>query len=179
MELKKANEIALSLQDELSPFCERIAIAGSIRRKRNLVKDIEIVCIPKTQLVEQTDLFSSMSQEIRSKAFCDAVDKFEKIKGNSEHGKYLQRKNAQGIIFDIFIANAQNWGYIKVLRTGSKEFNFIMLNALKREGYECRGGFVWKGNRIVNVTSVRQLFEMANMEYVLPEERERTKVNSW
>lgn len=180
MELKKAHEIALSLQNELSPFCDRIAIAGSIRRKRNLIKDIEIVCIPKTEIITtQTSLFASSPHEVRSINFCKEVDKYEKVKGKSETGKYLQRRNDQGIIFDIFIANARNWGYIKVLRTGSKAFNFIMLDALKKAGYMCKDGYVWKSDRIVSVTSVRQLFEMANMEYVSPAEREREKVTSW
>lgn len=32
---------------QLAPHCERIQIAGSIRRKSRTVKDVEIVCIPK------------------------------------------------------------------------------------------------------------------------------------
>ena len=38
--------IAQHIVDSLSPFCERIELAGSLRRKRPMVGDIEIVAIP-------------------------------------------------------------------------------------------------------------------------------------
>ena len=47
MQLEKAEKIARKYVDLLAPFCERIEIAGSTRRKKPEVGDIEIVCIPK------------------------------------------------------------------------------------------------------------------------------------
>ena len=62
---KKLNEvlpIAPDLIKNLIPFCKKIEICGSIRRKRELVGDIEILCEPKkiTVPVEcQLSLFDS------------------------------------------------------------------------------------------------------------------------
>src|SRR5690349_5390941 len=39
--------VALNLVGALTPACHRIEIAGSLRRKKELVGDIEIVAIPK------------------------------------------------------------------------------------------------------------------------------------
>lgn len=39
--------IAEKIKAQLAPHCDRIEIAGSIRRKKPEVKDIEIVVIPK------------------------------------------------------------------------------------------------------------------------------------
>ncbi len=47
MQLDKALEIAEKTKELLAPYCERIEIAGSIRRKKPEVKDIELVAIPK------------------------------------------------------------------------------------------------------------------------------------
>ena len=47
MEYEVAIEIAEKVKALLLPHCERIEIAGSVRRKKPNVKDIEIVAIPK------------------------------------------------------------------------------------------------------------------------------------
>lgn len=39
--------IAARLLDALRPYCHRIEIAGSLRRKRDMIGDIEIVAIPR------------------------------------------------------------------------------------------------------------------------------------
>ena len=46
MQYKQAKEIADNIVLMLSPFCDRIEIAGSIRRKKELIGDVEIVAIP-------------------------------------------------------------------------------------------------------------------------------------
>ena len=56
MNLQQAQQIAERIKSELAPHCDRIEIAGSIRRKKPEVKDIEIVCIPKPY---ETGLFAS------------------------------------------------------------------------------------------------------------------------
>lgn len=58
MKYEDAILIAERVKAELEPHCERIEIAGSIRRKKPEVKDIEIVAIPKpyeTGLVRKRD----------------------------------------------------------------------------------------------------------------------------
>ena len=47
MELEKARAIAEELKSLLEPGCERIPIAGSIRRRKSDIGYIELLCIPK------------------------------------------------------------------------------------------------------------------------------------
>jgi DNA polymerase/3'-5' exonuclease PolX len=47
MNLSKAEQLATRIMAELTDYCTRITIAGSIRRRREHVKDIDIVLIPK------------------------------------------------------------------------------------------------------------------------------------
>jgi hypothetical protein len=45
----EAKLLADSLVEAMAPFCERIEIAGSVRRKKPVVKDIEICVIPRRE----------------------------------------------------------------------------------------------------------------------------------
>jgi len=48
MRLEIAQELAHGIRNQLAAHCERIEIAGSIRRRKaDDIKDVEIVCIPK------------------------------------------------------------------------------------------------------------------------------------
>lgn len=51
--LANARRIAGWLIRELEPSCERIEVAGSIRRKTDTVGDVEIVVIPRVRMLGQ------------------------------------------------------------------------------------------------------------------------------
>ena len=53
--LAEAQEVADALIAELSRYCERIEIAGSLRRGKAEVGDLELVAVPKWEL----DFFGS------------------------------------------------------------------------------------------------------------------------
>lgn len=110
MILTDALEIANRVKNELAPHCYRIEIAGSIRREKPEVKDIEVVCIPH---IYDTGLFES--------GIATVVNQWEKVKGELEWGKckYTQRILPEGIKLDLFFATPNNWGLIFAIRTGS------------------------------------------------------------
>jgi DNA polymerase/3'-5' exonuclease PolX len=45
MQIAKATAIAERIKAELAPYTERIEIAGSVRRRKPEVKDIELVAV--------------------------------------------------------------------------------------------------------------------------------------
>lgn len=47
MPLAKAQKIAENVKSFLEPYCQRVEIAGSVRREKTEVGDIEIVVIPQ------------------------------------------------------------------------------------------------------------------------------------
>jgi DNA polymerase/3'-5' exonuclease PolX len=100
MKFRQALEIATKIKDQLSPHCVRCEIAGSIRREKPTVKDIEIVAIPKHYNV---GLFES--------GIAIVVNRWTKIKGELPC-KYTQRLLPEGIALDLFFATEQNWGLI-------------------------------------------------------------------
>lgn len=147
-----ATSAAMAVLQHLEPHCERIQVGGSIRRKVKNAKDIEIICIPKmVKISHQLNLFEEpVLHWIRDPAFCTAVNSFAFKKGGCA-GKAMQRLDESGYVIDIFTANKINWGYIFLLRTGSREFNINLLERLKGRGFVCKDGYIYKGIAIVHI----------------------------
>ncbi len=155
--------IAVGIKSLLEPHCVRIEIAGSLRRKCELIGDIEIVCIPKPF---ETGLFES--------GFAKVVNSMEKIKGEPT-GKYTQRRLQGGILLDIFIAEPGNWGSILAIRTGSAVYSHQVLGkGWVIAGYRMENGYLLRGKNGTDKIAVREerdLFRFANVLFVEPEFR--------
>jgi DNA polymerase/3'-5' exonuclease PolX len=160
MEYSKAKKIADSVLQELKPHCERIEIAGSIRRKKANPNDIEIVAIPKPYDV---DLFES--------GIATVVNMWERVKGTLPC-KYTQRILPEGIKLDLFFATVENWGLIFAIRTGSAEFSHQKL-AMEwvRQGYRSKDGMLEKFGELYPIREERELFELLGIAWVDPVDR--------
>jgi len=153
MKLEEAKAIAQKYVDILKPYCLRIEIAGSIRRGKPEVKDIEIVVIP--------DYF-------RFEVFCQKVNKWKKVKGEPT-GKYTQRILPEGIKLDLFIANERNWGLIYAIRTGSADFSHkILACGWVRVGFKSEGGILKRGGKEYEVREEKDLFSLIGIPFVEP-----------
>jgi hypothetical protein len=106
MLLKDAKLIAINICHKLHPYCDRINIAGSIRRKKPEVKDIEIVCIPKQIEVDSEDLFGTkMTGNHIDICFVTAVDSLGVIEKGNTSGRYMKIVLPQGIYLMTTIGN--------------------------------------------------------------------------
>ena len=129
MKLRQAKEISDKTLKLLEPHCERIAIAGSIRREKADVGDIEIVAIPKPYDV---GLFES--------GIATVVEKWKKVKGELPC-KYTQRILPDGIKLDLFLVKPETWGLQFAIRTGSADFSYkVLASTWSRLGYKSVGG---------------------------------------
>lgn len=103
--LDLARYIAEEIEFSIMPYCKRVVIAGSIRREKPEVGDIEIVCEP---VAPKTN-------------FATLIPKLSVIK-NGE--KYTQLLLPEGIKLDLFkVTPPAQWGVILTLRTGPAEFS--------------------------------------------------------
>lgn len=125
MNLRQAKTIALEVADRLAPFCDRIHIAGSIRRQKSEVKDIEIVCQPTMDKVE--DLFGGTLKTYRNTSFIFEVYELGIIgKGKPEDGKYCQiglNTKVGEIKLDLFMPEPNDYFRQLAIRTGSAEYS--------------------------------------------------------
>lgn len=159
----EAYAIASNVLEQLRPHCERIEIAGSIRRKKALVGDIEIVAIPKPYSV---GLFDS--------GIASIVNRWEKVKGDMEYGKtkYTQRILPEGIKLDLFFAEEGNWGSIFAIRTGSADYSHkVLANGWVRQGFRSEGGYLFRDGDRYEVREEKDLFKLVGVPYVEPEKR--------
>lgn len=160
MKYADAIKIAEQVKAELAPHCFRIEIAGSIRRKKEEVKDIEIVAIPKPY---EVGLFES--------GIATVVNKWEKVKG-SLPCRYTQRILPSGATLDLFFATEINWGLIYAIRTGSADYSrFVLAKHWVKRGYKSEEGMLYFKGKPVPVREEIDLFRIINIRYAEPEYR--------
>lgn len=156
MELKKAKIIASKYVEQLRPFCKRIEIAGSIRREKPEVKDIEIVCIRDTKKLYD---------------FRNSIQSLRVIKGSSL-GRYCKINLEEGIDLDLFMYFPENWGLIFAIRTGSAEFSHQQLAAgWVKAGYKSVDGMLMKDGENIPVPEEKDLFKLIGLNYIEPKFR--------
>ena len=163
MKYEDAIIIAERIKSEMAPYCERIEIGGSIRRKKPEVKDIEIIAIPKPY---EYGLFED--------GLASVVNKWQKVKGEMIYGKvkYTQRILPDGIKLDLFFAQPGNWGLIYAIRTGSATYSSIVLaSSWVSRGYHSVDGFIHSNGRKIETPEEEDLFKIANVKWVEPEMR--------
>jgi DNA polymerase/3'-5' exonuclease PolX len=155
--LTLAREVAERLEARLVPFCERIQIAGSIRRKKTQVKDIELVLIPKLELVatglfeEDADPCSAVKLELdRMLAAGECEQRFNSEGRLIGWGERRQALVYEGIPVDIFgVLPPAQWGVILMIRTGPADYSKAMVTQKSKGGklpddMFVRNGALWQ-----------------------------------
>lgn len=159
----EALQIAERVKAQLEPFCHRIEIGGSIRRKKPEVKDVEIIALPKHY---ETGLFES--------GLATIVNGWQKVKGELDYDtcRYTQRILPEGIKLDLFMPRTESWGYIYAIRTGSAEYNFKIVQAIKDSGHIAEGGRILHPvTGLCVVDTEVDFFNLINLPFIKPEER--------
>ena len=117
MELEKARGIAEEVIKRLSPYCKKIQTAGSIRRRKAIVKDIDIILIP------------SDPWNLESEVLALAHPFYPKLSGEK-----LKRFNYNGVQVDLYFASEETWATLLLIRTGSKASNIRLCTLAKNRG---------------------------------------------
>lgn len=132
--LEMADAIAKELVELLEPACERITIAGSIRRRKPEVGDIELLCIPKYNVF--ADLLDQRVKELIE----EGILEFRKNKlGHNLYGtKNKLLIHCTGVPVDIFSTDESCWAMALVIRTGPKQLNIELARAALRRGWQLR-----------------------------------------
>lgn len=170
--LADAQKIAHGFMVTVIPFCQYrevngknivyCRVAGSVRRKKPFVKDIEIVLVRDTAYLRE---------------FKEAIDKLQKVKG-SALGKYTQRI-FRGVKLDIFMVNADNWGNQFATRTGSENFSKYLAKRWVGLGFKSKEGYLYQFNSIkksfygakYKFYTEKEFFDFLCLDYVEPEKR--------
>ena len=200
-----AQAAASRLVSTLAPACERIEVAGSIRRKKAEVGDIEIVAIPKVQIpAAQMDIFGGkvaaapinlldrlLDQLVAGKAITQrpplSSSDWKPLWGPKQK-KFLVglrecdtpiTLSSKLIQVDLFLATHDNWGSILTIRTGPQEFSTgIMVHINKVGQVQQKDGMLVSCNTgvMIPVPTEDAYFAAVGLAYVPPEKRSRYTV---
>lgn len=175
----EALALARELQTMLAPFVDRLEIAGSLRRGRAEVGDIEILYIPRFE-DRQADMFTTEPMDVAHEKLGRllANGTFSKRPGaNGTFAWGLKNKLAlhrDGIPVDFFATTPENWWVSLVIRTGGKETNLKLTNGAMAKGMHLNAygsGFTLQNKQVVPARSEREVFDLAGVPWQEPEER--------
>lgn len=193
MTLAQAETYAQKIAEWLAPFCERMMIAGSIRRRRPVCNDIDLVVIPRYVSV-QVDMFAT---ERHSVLRTELVNYVRHSDGKSRWlGRQPQRvagvamepeiagsepkMDAMNLLvqlpkvqLDIFCARADTWATLLLCRTGSREHNIFFANYAKERGghWNPYKGLTLNGD-LVPAKTEEDLYAALGVPYLDPPDRE-------
>lgn len=177
--------VARELCKLIEPACVKLIVAGSLRRRKDLVGDVELIFVPRVEPrpdpgdllghVVQTDLVESLLTRWLQEGI---INRRPKVDGSYTWGSLnkLAVHCATGVPVDLFAGREANWWNLVVFRTGSAESNTRIASAAEKRGMRWdpySPGFL---DRLTNdlvrrVSSEREVFEAVGLEYLEPWER--------
>jgi len=178
---EKALAVAKELCAALAPVTDRLIVAGSLRRRKLEVGDVEILFIPKTEL-RNLEFFTKtpvcLAGEVLSQLLQNGVLQQRKnVNGSTMWGakNKMAVHAASGIPVDLFTATYGNWFNYLVCRTGSAENNMAIATAAQAKGWKWNpyaAGFTRADGREVHrVESEKGVFDFVGLPYKKPWER--------
>lgn len=180
--LTTAHTLVKSFAEIIRGECEKLVVAGSIRRGQPYVKDAELVAIPKPGLLPLLDRLVELGTI--SKALYGA--------GSHRWGPKYRGLNYGELRVEISLADGDNWGNMLWLRSGPRDGNEFVMGYISHTNPAIRfkEGFVWhsaagwkwlpKGkehewqadDRVkLRVPDEETLFKLLGMPYIPPGER--------
>ncbi len=167
MHIIEARRIASSICKHLAPYCERIEVAGGIRRGNvRDMKTIDLIAISKVDM--QPDVFMQLQPAGRNRLFRHIRNTYDVTSGGKDGQKQCTFHVCENITVTVSLATPETWGYILALRTGPAGLSRALVIKLKRAGYEPEGGRLLRDRKMVPVPVERAVFAMAGVRYVKP-----------
>lgn len=173
----EAVPVAQEILERLQPYCERIEIAGSLRRMKPSVGDIELLFIPRLDR-RQADMFSTAPFDLANERINELLQNgyFAKRPGATGGHTWgalnkLAVHVASGIPVDLFSTTAENWWVALVVRTGSKENNLRLAIGAQKRGATLNAygsGVTWSDGTHTPATSEENVFELCGVDYAEP-----------
>lgn len=136
----------------------QISLAGSIRRKKELVKDIDLIaCCEKGNEEIIMDFFTEM-------------DEVERIiaKGPTKSSVTIK----SGMNIDLRLVEVEAYPHALQHFTGSKEHNTAIRSRAKKMGYKINEYGVYEGEKRILVATEEEIYRHLGLAYIAPELRE-------
>jgi DNA polymerase/3'-5' exonuclease PolX len=188
--LAQAERIAAEALALLAPACRRIEIAGSIRRRRREVADVELVAVPILEPT-QLDLWGATTRErdllhdLCDLLLADGVLAHRPdTNGRRAFGPRFKRLVYEGhaggagtLPLDLFVVTPPaQFGAVLAVRTGPAEYSHRLVTPRQHgggmpAGMRLEAGALWDGGRVVETPEERDFFAALGLVWLPPEQR--------
>lgn len=178
----KAASIAEAYVEMMLPYCHRAMVAGSIRRGKPEVKDIEIVCAPK--LITGADPEKLFGDGFRNLLYEWALDSgivwikpgtdeiIEwPIKPDGLYWRGVITAGQDSVKLDVFLTTAENFGTTLLIRTGSSDFNRGVMAHARMVHRPCYSNHFHHAGEPVEFEEEYDVLDFLGLEYVEPNQR--------
>lgn len=186
--LAMAQEAAAALVELLRPGCERIEVAGSVRRRNLDCKDIEVVAVPRFA----PDLFGGAGDDLLNRAVLDGTRPTAGLGyRDSRTGETATAYDLEGRKFyPLFLYHGLNrwpvdlfavrppaqWGAIFAIRTGPSDYSARLVTALHARQLKCAEGRLVStalatAGDVIDTPEESDFIEACGMPYLPPEKR--------
>lgn len=150
----ESQEIIKKLKKNKNTIC--VTVAGSLRRKKEVVKDIDMVVASKKN--------KSIMEDFVSDRNVDSI---------VSHGKTKSSVILKsGINVDLRVVSKEEFPFALHHFTGSKEHNTEMRNLAKKKGMKMNEYGLFKRSKLLPCSDEKEIFEKLGLAYVPPELRE-------
>ncbi len=151
---------AESLHEKISSFkyVKRSSLGGSIRRKRETVKDIDIV--------------TSTGHHEKVMEYFTGLEEADEVIARGDTKSSIRLKS--GINADIRTVSDLQFPYALHHFTGSKEHNTAMRSLAKKMGIKMNEYGLFKGEELIKCRSEEDIFAVFGLDYIEPELRENS-----
>lgn len=169
--------VAKTLTELLLPMSQEIAIVGSLRRKRTLIGDVELLIIPKwsTNLMDEPDKTVPTALDVYIQNRYKLIKGGGVFKGNGRDRLKRFMYDAAGfeIQVDLWLQDENTWGVNKMIRTGNETFSkFMVSKAAARAGVRFKNARVVPyGRQPLDTPTERSVFEALGVPYIDPQRR--------
>jgi len=177
------------IRDCLAPDCERLEAAGSVRRGRPEVKDLEVVAIPRfREIQDENDLYRQPKMVNCLKDHLNKMAAMGLITLTKNGGRYMAFDWMNtGLRVDLFTATEETWPLVYMVRTGPPAFNMMLLERAQDLGYRILWGTgIFReedilpgeppeprtGAKPIPVETEADIFALLGMDYIPPNKRE-------
>jgi DNA polymerase/3'-5' exonuclease PolX len=179
----EAKAVAVELMRWLDPACERLVVAGSLRREKPTVGDVEIMYVPITGIgPDPSDMFAAHEVNFTDEVIATmekegVLERRKNVAGRETFGPLnkLMRHRASGIPVDLFSEpNLADWWRSLVMRTGPKELNLRLITTASKRGVRVHAygtGLTDLHGNPIACESEEQFFEICGAKYLEPKDR--------
>lgn len=134
----------------------KVEIAGSLRRRKEIIKDIDILAASKTPKV----LMDRFVNDVH----------VARVTGHGETKSSVVLKS--GIAADLRVVSEAEFPYALMYFTGSKEHNVVLRQRAKDRGLKLNEYALMKGDRNLPCKTEADIYKKLDLPYIEPEMRE-------